>query len=279
MKKIILLVFFGMLSQVNFAQEFTADLQLRPRFEFRNGYKTLLLEEEDPASIVSQRSRLNLNFSEEKLKLKLSLQNIRVWGDVPTLNLSDKNGVEVFEAYGQYFFNDRWSFKAGRQVISYDNQRIFGAVDWAQQARSHDALVFTYKSAEKQQFDLGGAINAEGEDLVKKPYNLNNYKNLQYAWYHLKFANSSLSLLALNTGYEYADAQQRRHTDYLQTFGSYFSFKGAKFFGDVAAYAQTGQAQRFRYAGFLCRGKPELRVEYQLGGRLRWGISLRKGYG
>ncbi|MGB8376011.1 MAG: hypothetical protein WCE57_11890, partial [Salegentibacter sp.] len=63
MKKIILLVFFGMLSQLNFAQEFEADLQLRPRFEFRNGYKTLLSKEADPASIVSQRSRLDLNFS------------------------------------------------------------------------------------------------------------------------------------------------------------------------------------------------------------------------
>lgn len=239
MKKIILLVFFGMLSQLSFAQEFEADLQLRPRFEFRNGYKTLLSEEEDPASIVSQRSRLNLNFSEEKLKLKFSVQNVRVWGDVPTLNSSDNNGMQIFEAYGQYSFSEAWSFKAGRQVISYDNQRIFGAVDWAQQARSHDALVFTYKSAEKQQLDLGVAINAEREELVKSPYRLNNYKNLQYAWYHLNFTNSALSFLAMNTGYE-GNAEDQKVDD-LQTFGSYFNFKGERFFGDVAAYAQTGK--------------------------------------
>ncbi|AVR44639.1 hypothetical protein C7S20_04830 [Christiangramia fulva] len=241
MKKIIFLAFFGMLSQLNFAQEFSADLQLRPRYEFRNGYKTLLNDAQEPANFVSQRSRLNLDFAEEKLKLKFSLQNIRVWGDVSTLNVSDKNGVQVFEAYGQYAFNDRWSFKAGRQVISYDNQRIFGEVDWAQQARSHDALVFSFKNAEKQQLDLGAAINAEGEDLVRKPYELNNYKNFQYAWYHLDFATSAISFLALNTGFEYMNALQQTHTDYLQTFGSYFSFKGTKIFGDLAAYAQTGQ--------------------------------------
>jgi hypothetical protein len=32
-------------------------------------------------SFISQRSRLNLDFKQDRLKLKLSLQNVRTWGD------------------------------------------------------------------------------------------------------------------------------------------------------------------------------------------------------
>ena len=36
--------------------------------------------------------------------------------------------------------NEKFAFKVGRQEINYDDARIFGNVDWAMQARSHDAF-------------------------------------------------------------------------------------------------------------------------------------------
>ena len=86
MKNILTLLVFILVSQISFAQEFDVNLQLRPRFEFRNGYKNLLSENQDATSFVSQRSRLNLDFKNEALQFKFSLQNIRVWGDVPLLS-------------------------------------------------------------------------------------------------------------------------------------------------------------------------------------------------
>ena len=134
----------GMLSFNAFAQEFDANLQLRPRYEYRNGFKTLISNGESPTSFVSQRSRQNFNFKQEKLKLKLTLQNIRTWGDVATTTTTDKNGVALFEGWAQYEINSKWSTRIGRQVISYDNQRIMGEIDWAQQGQSHDAILFTF---------------------------------------------------------------------------------------------------------------------------------------
>src|SRR5690554_3317207 len=47
MKKLILLMCFGALSQTFFAQEFGIDLQLRPRAEYRHGFKTLVPDAAD----------------------------------------------------------------------------------------------------------------------------------------------------------------------------------------------------------------------------------------
>jgi hypothetical protein len=169
-----------------FAQELDATIQLRPRYEYRNGIKSLMKPGDKPTSFVSQRSRFNLNFKQDKLKLKLTFQNVRTWGDIATTTQSDKNGIALFEAWAQYDFNANWSSRMGRQVLSYDNQRILGEIDWAQQGQSHDALLFSYHK-KNNQLDLGFAFNANTENLIAPTTAYTtNYKSMQYAWYHSK---------------------------------------------------------------------------------------------
>ena len=131
--KIMALAVVLMASVNTFAQEFDANLQIRPRYEFRNGYKAPIPYGETPGQFISGRTRLNLNFKQDKFVTKLTMQNVRVWGDVAPNTKSDVNGIQIFEAWAQYNFNEKWSTRLGRQVISYDNQRILGEVDWAQQ--------------------------------------------------------------------------------------------------------------------------------------------------
>lgn len=73
---ILLLLLVGISFDIQ-AQEFDANLQLRPRFEYRNGYKTLIPEGTEATSQISQRSRLNFNYKQDQLSVKLTLQNIR----------------------------------------------------------------------------------------------------------------------------------------------------------------------------------------------------------
>lgn len=224
-----------------FAQTFEAGLQLRPRFELRNGYKTLLSEGQDPAIFVSQRSRLNLLFEQEDLEVKLSLQNIGVWGEVPTMRTADNNGISLFEAYGQYGFSPNAKIRLGRQVLSYDNQRILGEVNWAQQAQSHDAALLSLIPAAGHKLDLGAAYNAPSETLFEIPYRVNSYKNLQFAWYHIDRGNVGFSFLLMNTGYEYEKTTGGTEVDYLQTFGAFHNFSKGRFSGDLGIYGQTGE--------------------------------------
>ena len=230
-----------LISVASNAQEFEASLQLRPRYEYRNGYKNLISNGEEPTSFVSQRSRLNLNYNYEKLKTKLTFQNIRTWGDASTTTTTDKNGIAVFEAWAQYELNSKWYTRVGRQVLSYDNQRIFGEIDWAQQGQSHDAVVLTFKPTNNQ-LDLGFAFNANAENVIapKTPYTI-NYKSMQYAWYQTKFSRVKMSLLFLNTGYEFEKSSNNLEVDFKQTFGTYLTFKEKKWDINFAIYGQSGK--------------------------------------
>ena len=238
--KIVLIISILMVTVEGFAQEFDVNLQLRPRFEYRNGFKELMKDGAYPTSFISNRSRLDFDFKQEKIKAKISFQNVRVWGDVATTAVSDKNGVALFESWFSYDLNTEWSAKVGRQVISYDNQRIFGGLDWAQQGQSHDAMVIHYIK-DQIKIDFGGAISNGGENLTETLYTT-SYKNLQYIWFNKKFSNSSLSLLALNTAYQFENVPTAKFENaYMQTLGGFTKFQNNNWFGDLGAYVQTGE--------------------------------------
>ena len=265
MKKISLLLLL-FISTISFSQSFETSLQLRPRLEYRNGYKTLLFEGQDAATFISQRSRLSLGYKNEKLLVKLAAQNIHVWGDVPTMRLEDNNGIALFEAYGQYAFSENFFVRLGRQVLSYDNQRILGEVNWAQQGQSHDAALLSWQPAQNSRLDLGFAYNAPGETLAEIPYAVNSYQNLQFAWYHLDLGKSGLSLLAMNTGYE---DPVGREVDYIQTFGGFLKTGAGKLAADVSIYGQTGTRIDRDLTAFYAGGN----LNYAISGSWKTGVG------
>lgn len=255
-------------------QELESNLQLRPRFEYREGYKNMLNNGQSPTSFVSQRSRLNLQFTDQKIKAKVSAQNIRVWGDMATTANSDKNGVMFFEAWAQYQLNENWAVKAGRQVISFDNQRIMGEIDWAQQGQSHDAAVIKFAKNGKS-LDVGASLSSNAENTAKMPYEINNYKSMQFARYKTDFGKFGVSLLFLNAGYEFTAEDKSRKTDYNQTFGSYIHYKQDKFSANIGGYGQTGKRNdsqvKAYYAGLFAGYK------FTENWELKGGLELLSG--
>ena len=237
--KISSLVILGLMSQTSYAQEFEANIQLRSRFEMRNGYKNPLSDGQNPAAFVSQRSRLNLNFTKDKLDVKLSLQNVAAWGDVPTSTPKSKNGVAIYEAWARYKFTPMFQLKIGRQVIAYDNQRIFGEIDWAQQGQSHDAAVFSIVP-KKHKIDIGAALNSDAETLIQTPYTVSTYKTMQFLHYSTAVKSFKINLLAVNTGYEYVKPDMKLRTDFSQTYGTFLAFKNDKWDANLSAYGQSG---------------------------------------
>lgn len=257
---------FGTLSQTFFAQEFGIDLQLRPRAEYRHGFKTLVPDAADAAIFISQRSRLNFNYGSEKLNAYISLQNVRTWGDVNTLAAKDANGTAIHEAWASFKLDQEFSFKMGRQEIIYDDSRIFGNVDWAKTGRSHDAFIAIYQPNSNNRLDIGLALNEEDETLFKTDYDVNNYKAFQYAWYHTNFDNVNLSVLALNTGFTF-DKQGKQDVDYNQTLGAFASFGKNKLKGDVSVYFQTGKIADRKLSAYNLAGNLHYQVhpEFTLG--------------
>lgn len=240
MKKIFfasLFMLFAFDSQL-FAQ-LTVSAQLRPRTEFRNGYKQLPSMTTDPAFFISQRSRLNFDFENENLILRLSLQDVSVWGD--ETHLLDMPSTGIHEAWIQWKMTDKIHLRVGRQEIVYDDHRLFGNADWVQQARSHDAAVLKF-FCNKWKIDLGAAYNQEAENLFGGSYSFNNYKLLAFGRANSKIGESGeLSLIAATDGFQSAADQ---HVLYVQaTGGAHFNFSKTKFNLIATAFYQGGYSK------------------------------------
>lgn len=222
------------------AQQVDLSAEIRPRFENKKGYQTLLKPGEEGASFISQRTRLNVTSQQENFKVKISLQNVRVWGDVGTLSAKD-NLNSFHEAWVQFSVSDYFDVKLGRQEIIYDDSRIFGNVGWAQQGRSHDAIIAKFKTSDSGKLDIGFALNNDTQAGVKSIYsNVAGYKTFQYVWYNTKMNNFGISFLALNNGIEYLDINNEANVSYSQTFGPRLTYKKNNISLDAAAYLQTG---------------------------------------
>lgn len=231
-KIIIALLFFA--TTTTFAQ-LTIDAELRPRAEYRHGFKTLFPDNANPALFVSQRTRLNTTYKTEKLNFYVSFQDVRVWGDVPQLNTADNSGLSVHQAWAEILLDPNFSVKLGRQEVIYDDSRIFGNVGWAQQARSHDMAMLKYKK-DSFKFDVGLAFNQSKENLTGTNLTTpNTYKAMQYAWLHKDWSNFSGSFLFLNNG-----MQSPNGLKYSQTIGTHLTAKKDKFTIAANLYYQFG---------------------------------------
>ena len=219
--------------------QLTISGELRPRAEYRNGYKTLTPNDVDAALFVSQRTRLNTKFISKDYTFFISVQDVRVWGDVKQLNTSDNNGLAVHEAWGKVKFSPNFAVKLGRQEIIYDDSRMFGNVGWAQQGRSHDAAIFKFGN-KNYKLDLGVAYNQDSEALFDNLYTVEgNYKAMQYAWYHKEWSKFKASFLFLNNGLQNIDADEIR---YSQTFGTHMKYKATNALSfNANVYLQSGK--------------------------------------
>lgn len=222
--------------------------QLRTRTELRDGQGAPLANGLKPALFTSQRTRLNALFSAYRLKLGLSLQDVRVWGqDVSTINrftTPENNGLMLHEAWAEIQLTDTivktsaLYLKIGRQELVYDDQRLIGNLDWLQQARRHDAAVLKY-DRNSWSFHLAAAYNQNRENGSKTIYNAAPpgaytastnggamYKSLEFLYAKKKLHTGGLSFLF------FSDQFNKYQLDSIKTYteGSWARFTTGAYF-------------------------------------------------
>lgn len=243
------LLFLLVLTSINSSgQTLEVDADLRARFEYRHGFNNLFPDDADPAAFVNQRTRLNIGYKAEKLQLFIAVQDVSTWGDTRQLLAIDGNdSFSLFQAWGQLYINENWSTKVGRQVISYDDQRIFGGLDWAMQGRFHDAAIIKYHKNDVM-LDIAGAFSQEEPTNEGTAFNIQgffSYKSMQYAYLKKSWENSAASFLFLNTGFQNFTDNTNNIPDgvsYRQTTGTYFKFPIQNVNFEGSAYYQFGEA-------------------------------------
>ena len=233
------LLFSASMYQYAFAQ-FTLSGEVRPRSEYRHGFKSLAATGQEAAFFTDQRTRLNFDFINENYTFKVVMQDVRTWGNTKQLVDNDGAFTTLHEAWAQIKLTGPLSMKFGRQEIILDDHRIFGSVAWAQQARSHDAAIFKIKEGAVA-LDLGLAYNQDQPRDTTNFYSLKNYKALQYLWFHYDIQESlGLSLLFLNNGIQSGDSAVHK-TKYTQTFGTRLTYAANGFSANAAIYRQAGK--------------------------------------
>ena len=221
--------------------QFELSGEIRPRTEYTHGFRSLSAVDQEPGFFTTQRSRLNAAYKSEFFETYVCLQDIRTWGSQRQLVIGDGALTSFHEAWGNARLNDLWQLKLGRQEIDLDDQRIFGSVNWAQQARSHDAALLKYKNDSNQvEFQLGLAYNQVAPQLNSTRYVLaGSYKTFQYAWLHKDWQHLGVSLLFLNLGQDAAKVGSHK-TLFNQTAGIRLSYKKEKVSANAAFYQQLG---------------------------------------
>lgn len=283
MKRGYIFYFLVFLSVQLINAQFTLDGQFRPRTEYRNGFQNLIPEGVDAGFGINTRARLNAGYSTESFKVYLSLQDLLVWGENPQIIPVDaNNSFSVFEAWASLKLGGKWSTKIGRQVLSYDDQRFFGGLDWAQQGRNHDLAMIKYQG-EKLILDFGLAFNQDydenggplfGFQNQGTAYPANNpfqYKTMQYLYLKNKWENLSASILAVNYAHQNFDTNGMADgVNSLFTLGTHLNYKKGSFGAAANAFLQTGE---------FFNGATDVGGAYLLGLDLSYKASPKVGLG
>ncbi|MCO6497633.1 MAG: alginate export family protein [Chitinophagaceae bacterium] len=235
---------------------FSVSGQLRPRLEFRDGAFTPLEKGQDPAALISERIRLNMDYNyKDVLTIRLSPQAVGVWGQESMVQGAENSGnkIALFEAWSQVKLGREWDMKLGRQVISLDDERFFGELDWAQGARAHDALSFLYH---KDNYEVKAFLAYNQNYKANYNNNLNNptgniynmdgaftYKWMQAIWTGIPVSESSkISFLFANVGMQNSTPLASAKTFFSQTIGSNFTHSSGQWGLNLAAYYQGGKS-------------------------------------
>lgn len=243
---------------------FEVGAQVIARSELRRGYQTLPAPDSKAAFFTSQRTRLLANYSGEHVKVGISLQDVRVWGDEP--QVADLASTGLHEGWVEVSLGKHLALKAGRQEVAYDDHRLLGDLGWVQQARSHDALLLKFQKP-GQALHFGAAYNQTSGKLFGNSDPLHYYKVLAWGWFNKKMSGDriELSYYGVTDGFAADTSLHRDRTFFRATTGPMLRFSFGKIKASVTAFGQFGQDALDRnIAAFLAAGSIDVALASEL---------------
>lgn len=95
---------------------------------------------------VTQRARMSLQAQHATgMTVKVTAQDVRVWGEEADPTAFVGKGVDFYEAYVGVPLGHELTVTLGRQGLGWDGERLMGKLDWAQRGRAFDALRLDHK--------------------------------------------------------------------------------------------------------------------------------------
>lgn len=182
--------------------QITADAEFRFSPVYSRGFRQPLYEGEKPGFYTLQRTRFIVDYNQPgDLKVQVIIQDRRFWGDQN--ERADVPNMAIFRAWAEKYFTPQLSLKMGRQGLIYDDQFIFGELNWGG-TLAHDVAILKYES-DAIKVHLAAAYNANRGELKREHYDFNMPKAMQFLWLHKDFGKLSTSVMMVNHGMETED--------------------------------------------------------------------------
>jgi hypothetical protein len=244
--KRLFLILLAVLPLLARAQEntFSVDADYLTRGEIRRG-GIYVTEDGDALNsrFILSRTRLGASYSRDWLSARLTAQHADTWGS------SAGNSLSMNEAWVKAQFPVGFFAQLGRQRLSYDDQRIFGADDWSMTGYSHDGLKLGFERA-GHKVHLFGAYNQDVSNIdqggTRFSGGIQPYKSLASLWYHYDIPKTGIgaSLLFVNMGLEdnmvYIGEEPK--TCFQQLAGTFLSWNPKHFGLEASYYHQWGKS-------------------------------------
>jgi hypothetical protein len=137
-----------------------ASLEMGLQLRYRGEYDMRDFNDDTGADLVnSQRTRLSAKVDQDRYHAFLQIQDVRVWGEEqdgvdPTLTDASADGLDMHQGFFKVddVFGSGIGIQVGRQEVNLADQRLVGAVDWTQNARSFDGIILS------RSFDKTGVV-------------------------------------------------------------------------------------------------------------------------
>lgn len=208
---------------------------------------------EDFAAFILGRVRLTADYQllNEKgspiMETRFSGQYCGTWG-------AESSALNIFEGWAKVYWGKGFSAKLGRQVLSYDDQRIFGSDDWSMTGISHDGLKLSYEG-HGHKVHLFGAFNQNLANISGGTYytgGIQPYKGLAALWYHWELPKIPLGIsvtasdIMMEGEPSVVDVnlnQWEYHRFHQQLIGTYLNFHPKKWGVEASYYKQMGKEE------------------------------------
>jgi len=196
MKIFKLLFAFSLVSLNLYGQIVKNGIEIRPRLLIDNGYLNPKLKSTSTHGYITQRSRFFAEYSYNTLEVFCSIQDVRFWGDNITNNQNKDAtiGLDLAQGWVKLELSPGWNLKIGRQVFSYDDERILAERNWKDNQVANDALLITYKKMHHA-VDASLSWNTDNKNNLIYPdekYRIFNFLHYQYSNNNFTFSNMNI---------------------------------------------------------------------------------------
>ncbi len=243
--KICLLQLLIILFSIRIYSQTSIDGEIRPRSEFRQGFRKPLADSLNPAFVTLQRTRLSADYKSKVLNARITLQDSRIWGKSDTKTNDSK--LEIYEAWAEYLITSGLSAQFGRQALKYDDQRLLGAAAWSNTGLAHDLFLLKYKPYSNGQVHMGLAYNNSKDTLLEVNYSTRQmYKTMGFLWLSKSLSNGlTITAIAVEEGLQKTKNYQVIYPRF--TCGSNICFlnDSSNFSFNALGYYQTGKSSTF----------------------------------